>query len=63
MVGNDIKNEERCSEVVLREGQKKIENIKNICFHLRFWAQTQTLEFSALTSRPTFLTHHNLAKS
>ena len=43
MVGNDIKNEERCSEVVLREGQKKIENIKNICFHLRFWAQTQTL--------------------
>ena len=43
MVGNDIKNEERCSEVVLREGQKKIENIENICFHLRFWAQTQTL--------------------
>lgn len=43
MVGNDIKNEERCSEVVLREGQKKIENIKNICFHLRFWVQTQTL--------------------
>lgn len=35
MVGNDIKNEERCSEVVLREGQKKIENIENICFHLR----------------------------
>ena len=37
MVGNDIKNEERCSEVVLREGQKKIENIENLCFHLRFW--------------------------
>ena len=30
MVGNDLKNEERCSEVVLREGQKKIESIENI---------------------------------
>lgn len=43
MVGNDIKNEERCSEVVLREGPKKIENIENICFHLRFWLNRSIL--------------------
>ena len=28
MVGNDLKNEERCSEVVLREGKKKLKILR-----------------------------------